>query len=82
MRRPAMGLSTPVQTLTLAWHARGASRAKAVRAAPAARLDPELAAFRAEISAIDGDATAPVAEASGEPEPEVPASPPPGEREY
>ena len=56
--------------------------AKAVRAAPAARLDPELAAFRAEISAIDGDASAPVAEASTASEAEAPASPPPDEREF
>ena len=58
--------------------ARGVA-AKAVRAAPAARLDPELAAFRAEISAIDGDA---VAGAPGLPEAEAPASPPPEEREF
>ena len=58
--------------------ARGVA-AKAVRAAPAARLDPELAAFRAEISAIDGDA---VAGAPGLPEAEAPASPPPDEREF
>ena len=58
--------------------ARGVA-AKAVRAAPAARLDPELAAFRAEISAIDGDATA---GAPSLPEAEAPASPPPDEREF
>ena len=58
--------------------ARGVA-AKAVRAAPAARLDPELAAFRAEISAIDGDA---VAGAPGLSEAEAPASPPPDEREF
>ncbi|KAK9833990.1 hypothetical protein WJX81_001143 [Elliptochloris bilobata] len=59
-----------------------AAAAKAVRAAPAARLDPELAAFRAEISAIDGGAGAPAAEAAPAPDLDAPATPPPNEREF
>jgi hypothetical protein len=64
---------------------RVAAVAKAVRAAPAGRADPELDAFRAEISAIDGGASsapAPGGIDAVAPDLEPPATPPEGEREF
>jgi len=64
---------------------RVAAVAKAVRAAPADRADPELDAFRAEISAIDGGASGAPAlagAAAAAPDPEPPVTPPEGEREF